>query len=565
MKRRHPIPAAALDKHVAILGKTGSGKSNLAKTIAEGLLALGRRVCVIDPTGTWWGLRLQADGKAPSGHPIVIFGGQHADLPVGPNHGAAIAQTIGTTSTPAIVDTREMSVADRTRFFTGFAEALIRGNRGELTLIIDEAHLFMPQGGAKVGGGAPAMLHAGNNLVSLGRGVGLRIVLISQRPAKLHKDSLTQVETLVAMRVIAPQDRRAIDDWIGEWADTRQVGDLVGSLASLPTGDAWVWSPEIDHLKRAHCPLAATYDSGHVRGGNAVELPAIDVAEIEAQLETVAADVLNDDPKRLKRRIAELERDLAKRPAGGIDEAEVERRIEAARQADRERCLELLEKAESGIDAAVEDIANQFRQARQLLPDPSAPLVPADPTPLQRQADPRRPAPPKPSPRAPSSGLTKPQQRVLDALAWLADMGIAERASRVQVAFLADYKPQGGAFNNTLGSLRTAGLVEYPSAGEVALTVDGGASACRLDLPPTSEALQRAVMERLTGPQRRILQPLIDAYPDALTAEELAEASGYEAKGGAFNNYRGSLRSLGLIEYPSPGFAVALPVLFPGG
>jgi hypothetical protein len=52
-----------------------------------------------------------------------------------------------------------------------------------------------------------AMLHAANNLVSLGRGIGLRIVLISQRPAKLHKDSLTQVETLVAMRLIAPQDR----------------------------------------------------------------------------------------------------------------------------------------------------------------------------------------------------------------------------------------------------------------------------------------------------------------------------------------------------------------------
>ena len=55
MSARHPVPADALDKHIAILGKTESGKSNLAKTLAEDLLACGTRVRVIDPTGTWWG------------------------------------------------------------------------------------------------------------------------------------------------------------------------------------------------------------------------------------------------------------------------------------------------------------------------------------------------------------------------------------------------------------------------------------------------------------------------------------------------------------------------------
>ena len=82
MSTRHPDPAEALDKHIAILDKTGSGKSNLAKTIAEDLLGRGARVCVIDPTGTWWGLRLMADGNTPSGHPIVIFGGQLGQLPI---------------------------------------------------------------------------------------------------------------------------------------------------------------------------------------------------------------------------------------------------------------------------------------------------------------------------------------------------------------------------------------------------------------------------------------------------------------------------------------------------
>ena len=395
MSTRHPVPAEALDKHIAILGKTGSGKSNLAKTIAEDLLERGARVCVIDPTGTWWGLRLMADGNTPSGHPIVIFGGQHADLPIQAAHGSVIARAIGTSSTPAIIDTRELTVSDRTRFFTGFAETLVRANRGELTLILDEAHLFMPQSGARVGGGAPAMLHAGNNLVSLGRGVGLRIVLISQRPAKLHKDSLTQVETLVAMRLIAPQDRRAIDDWIGEWADAQEGRELARSLPSLPTGDAWIWSPEMDHLERAHCPLAATYDSGHARSrGTAERLPEIDVAEIAARLEEVGAEVLADDPKTLRRRIAELERELRKKTPAAVDEGEHRRRVEAALAPVREDCAHRLSKADeaiAGLAGEVRALAGKLEEARASFAD--------------------LPAPPKPKPLAPDLPRKRPVPR----------------------------------------------------------------------------------------------------------------------------------------------------------
>lgn len=116
-------------------------------------------------------------------------------LELGYQTGEALAEIIGTSSTPAILDTSLMKVSARTRFFADFADALVRRNKGPLQLIIDEAHLFAPQG--KVNDPqSGAMLHAANNLVSLGRSRGLRIILITQRPAKLHKDSLTQVETL---------------------------------------------------------------------------------------------------------------------------------------------------------------------------------------------------------------------------------------------------------------------------------------------------------------------------------------------------------------------------------
>ncbi|MBK8199184.1 MAG: DUF87 domain-containing protein [Acidobacteria bacterium] len=72
------IPDEALDNHLAILGKTGAGKTVTAKGAVERLLDAGERVCIIDPTGAWWGLRLMADGKTP-GYPVAIFGGSRAD------------------------------------------------------------------------------------------------------------------------------------------------------------------------------------------------------------------------------------------------------------------------------------------------------------------------------------------------------------------------------------------------------------------------------------------------------------------------------------------------------
>src|ERR1700678_4402487 len=74
--QRRALFMKLLEQHIAILGKTGSGKSYAAKGFAELLLAKHRRLCVIDPTGVWWGLRADSTGKKP-GFPIYLFGREH--------------------------------------------------------------------------------------------------------------------------------------------------------------------------------------------------------------------------------------------------------------------------------------------------------------------------------------------------------------------------------------------------------------------------------------------------------------------------------------------------------
>lgn len=140
------------------------------------------------------------------------------------------------------------------------------------------------------------MVHAANNLVSGGRAKGLRIMLISQRPAKLHKDSLTQVETLIAMRLIAPQDRAAVEDWIGEWADPKQGREVIASMPSLPRGTGWAWAPELGVLRKMAFPLIATFDSSitpeHGEPAKSpVDLSAIDITALRDALVVVETGV----------------------------------------------------------------------------------------------------------------------------------------------------------------------------------------------------------------------------------------------------------------------------------
>ncbi|MCY3790353.1 MAG: hypothetical protein OXH63_16385, partial [Gemmatimonadetes bacterium] len=289
------------------------------------------------------------------------------------------------------------------------------------------------------------------------------------------------------------------------------------------------------------------------------DLAPIDVAEIAGSLERVGTEVLEDDPKTLRRRIAELERELDQQGSAAVDEEVVVGRIEAAVKQVRDEYGQRLVKVGKSLGDASGDlraIVGKLDGLRASLADQVvatelvvSPLVAKD---SRRKA--KR--------KVPSRELSGPQRRVLDALAWLEGLGIAERASRVQVAFLAGYRPGGGAFANTVGSLRSMGLIEYPATGEISLTDSGREHAECVTEPLTTETLQRRIMDRLNGPQRRVLEPLIAAYPCDVSVEELAQAAGYEVRGGAFNNTRGSLRSLGLIDYPGSGRVIARPVLF---
>jgi ABC-type amino acid transport substrate-binding protein len=527
----HPIPEAALANHIAILGKTGSGKSWTARSAVEGILDRGGRACIIDPTSAWWGLKSSATGKS-GGYPVVIFGGEHADLPLAGNHGEALAEIIGTSSTPAILDVSLMRVGERTRFFADFADALVRKNKGPLNLVIDEAHLFAPQG--KVNDPqSGAMLHAANNLVSLGRSKGLRIMLITQRPAKLHKDSLTQVETLVAMRLIAPQDRKAVEEWIKDNADQEKGREIISSLATLKTGHGWIWAPELQLLERVQFPRIRTFDSSRAPDSIAdakVVLAPIDRETIASRLQAVAADAVANDPATLKRRIAELERQTRQKPTASpeaLQEAET-RGYQNGLNAGRRESEQERRALQSAVRAAVDQA---FQQAPVAL---SAPAAPA----------------PRPAPRPVSAAVVRVQNgdaslgkcetKILTVLAQHQD-----GCEIGKLTLLTGYRKSGG-FLNSLSTLRTMGLIEGANTGTMRITGEGLRHGPFPDLPQGDDLLRYWVEHPSFGVcERKILAALADAR-GGLTAEEICAETGY-AKSGGFLNSLSALRTAGVL------------------
>jgi uncharacterized protein len=283
----HPIPMAALEQHIGIIGRTGSGKSYTARGVVERLLDAGRRVCVIDPTGAWWGLRQLADGSGPSPYPVAIFGGTHGDMPLHERAGPALGRAIATRNMPVILDLSEMSKSAQRRFLTGFTESLFEKNRSVLHLIIDEADEYVPQ---RLYAEAATLFERIDRIVRRGRIRGFRVALITQRAAVIHKDVLSQIGTLVAMRSASPQDRKAVEGWIKGHATGIEAAQVLDSLASLEQGEGWVWAPEADVLSRSRFPANRTFDSSRTPevGEDAPAPIALDQLDLEEFREALA-------------------------------------------------------------------------------------------------------------------------------------------------------------------------------------------------------------------------------------------------------------------------------------
>ena len=585
------LPLDAITETFAILARRGSGKTYTAAVLAEEMIGAGHPVVIIDPLGVWWGLRSSADGKK-DGLPVVIFGGDHADVPLTEHSGAIVADVVVAERISAIIDLSLLNKAASRRFMTKFIETLYHRNRDPLHVFVDEADMFAPQRMAPEGA---ALLGAMEDLVRRGRVRGLGTTLITQRPAVLNKDVLTQASVLVAMRMSGPRDVAAIDEWVRLHADEDEARTLKSSLPSLPVGTAWFWSPGwLGSLQKVKVRTRKTFDSSATPKVGEIriipkQLAAIDLDALGEKITATLEEVKTNDPKVLKSRIVGLERELAnataksRQPAAAAevvietvtefkDVPAIDPKVLASFEMLSKKATKLMEDSAMLVEvlARVEDIATDLNQQASLLKQQAgvAPASTASKTaptgrysaqPTVRTERPvRQPAAYTATPTRTSRPageqvetgdvyLKAGARRILETFA----RQYPERLTKSQLGMLAKFKITGGTFGQYWSQIKRLGFLD-DNGVDFTLTAEG---FDYIGMEPGNPLTTEEVLDRwrsvLKLGARRMLDVVVDTYPESLNKDSLGAAIEMEPSGGTFGQYLGTLRRNGLITVES--------------
>lgn len=572
------LPPAALAQHVAVLGKTGSGKTSTGKLIIEHVVDTGARVCVLDPLKSdWWGLTSSADGKKP-GLPFHILGGPRGHVPLHAQAGKAIGEIVASGALPlSIVDMAEFGPGDHMRFFCDFAQALLRKMRGVLYLVIEEAHEFAPK--ERSGIGAENMgIYWAKKIATAGRSKGIRMMVLTQRTQSLHNALLGSCETVIAHRLTAPADQKPVLDWLKANASAGILQMVSAQLASLKTGAGWVCSGEAGIFERREFPRIRTYDNSatptHDSAEHQVKTAPVDTDKLRAIIGDSVKEAEANDPRRLRARIAELERE-AKNAAPAADPealAAAERRGYDSGHAEGKRVAlvslaqpwDALRHAVAGVErqikASCADVAKHSDQFANL-----SKLEAANAQGGQREATAPRTRVVRASQTHPSRTTTARQPGTGQPVS----LPPGERATltacaqhpggctREQLSILTGYKRSSR--DAYVQRLREKGFVE--SSPERVTATDAGIDALgsTFEPLPTGARLRDYWINRLPEGERAVLQVLINAYPDAVERESIDDATRY--KRSSRDAYVQRLKARQLVKVSRDGVA-ASDVLF---
>ncbi|MFC3478185.1 ATP-binding protein [Halobacterium litoreum] len=293
-----------------ITGKSGSGKSNTTSVVVEELLEAGYPVLIVDTDGEYYGLKEEYE---------LLHAGadEECDIQVDVEHAEKLAHLALEENVPIILDVSgylDDDVADELlRETVRHLFAKEKKLKKPFLLVVEECHEYIPEGGG--------MDETGNLLIKVGkrgRKHGLGIVGISQRPADVKKDFITQANWLVWHRLTWENDTNVVKRIVGsEYAD---------DVVDLDDGAAFV---QMDWRDDAVTPVQfkrkRTFDAGATPGLDDFERP--DLKSVSGSLMEDLDDITTRKEQE-RDRIAELEEKVENREERI---AELESELETAR------------------------------------------------------------------------------------------------------------------------------------------------------------------------------------------------------------------------------------------
>jgi len=275
-----------------LTGKSGAGKSNTVSVVIEKLLDAGYPVLIVDTDGEYYGLKEEYE---------LLHAGadEECDIQVSPEHAEKVAELALAENVPVILDVSgyldETEASDLIRETARHLFAKEKKLKKPFLLVVEEVHEYIPEGGG--------LDDTGRMLIKVGkrgRKHGLGIVGISQRPADVKKDFITQANWLVWHRLTWENDTNVVKRVVGsEYAE---------EVADLDDGEAFLqrdWTD--DGVTRVQFDRKQTFDAGATPGLDDFERP--DLKSVSDALVDDLADI-TDAKEREQDRIQELEAKL---------------------------------------------------------------------------------------------------------------------------------------------------------------------------------------------------------------------------------------------------------------
>lgn len=557
-----------LTTRALVQAESGGGKSYLLRRLAEQSYNFLPPI-IIDPEGEFASLREKDD--------YIICAPTGADAVATPATASLLALKILETGVAAVVDIFEMSPGDQRTFVQRFFDALTNAPKNLWTprlVILDEMQMFAQEGDRG------AVCLAVQNASKRWRKRGFVLVGATPRISAVSKDVTAGLRNKFIGGTSQDIDVARAARELG----MRDIHAATDALRRLEPGEFYCYGPALSHDVRKI--MVGSVQTSHPESGSkrmkAPPPPSKKIRELlasladlpkEAEIEATTAAELRTVLKQKEARIRELEKGApaaASKIETKIEVKIVEKPVITAAQLKRLETVakaltglvDRLDGAKTSVLEAAKSINETFAAAvKAAQPAPTAPAKAAKPA---SAAAPERRAAAAPSPPAPAQEfdgqpITGPEQRLLDAIAWWNKAG-TEAPSNEAVAVMAMYSVSSSSFGVPRAKLTARGLIEY-SAGTLRLTAVGSGFA-RVDIELSNAAIQERALSNIDGPEKRLLEPLLKAYPDGMSNDELAAASRYAATSSSYGVPRAKLKSLGLIKYEG-GTVTASDILFP--
>jgi predicted transcriptional regulator len=520
----------------AILGLPNSGKSHTALVLAEELLENNIPLVAFDPAGVWWSLKVGVKGN--KGYPVVVAGGEHADIPLTPQSAKDIMDAAMKENISIVFDLSGEETAHKSdwrKIVKDTVNHLYFHNKqyGLRHIFLEEAAEFCPQ--RIIDFDVYSVI---DKTIRIGRNKGLGITLVNQRAAAINKEAYENCNLNILHNQEGKNSLKQIQDWFTLKRES-QAKEIMESIPNLKAGQCWIIGnrllPVLVQVRERKTFHPDPYQQSNVIPPNAKKANVLEfVARLAHQVHALE-NKKEEQPTKADSHEVKVLQDRLSQATQRIDTYQDEiRKLHTSHQVLLERmgkAAEILSNGKNEVPPfTMQDFDKGLMLAGHIEPKNEVEKK-------QKQIVAEYEA------KVPSgSGKTKIMQAIHTIF--------PHPIKKEQIGILSGMSYKGGTFQEYMRQLKRENCIEENAEGFT--ITDKGRSLIAINghqqpLPMNTAYLVELWAAIEGGKKATMLRTLYQAPYGRLKKDALADLSGMAGSGGTFQEYKRQLKRKGLI------------------